>query len=514
MSHDHDHDPARGHAAQRHAVVPAGGDRGGGPDRAGAGATTARLPVQRRAADPGARPGALPFLDAQIAGGAHGAAVQRKEEHGAGGGSMSSMVGGMMGTAGRFALGDHDERARLLAAEPDWRQRARLLDSLAPGPAYDLLVGEDAVTMHPAQRILVAERLPRVLRMLDVRTAKTLIGTNPHVAATRRVFARLELVTQLEVFVRLAPRMRAAVWPDDGGHALRSALLGRLDDRALSSLVKDLTHREVGDLMDYQPPHLVARVRAACIAAGVHPDLAGTAASAQGEAGVEDAAASNGAGAATADVDAVADELTVAGEQWDAASKPPSRVQRFKTSMTPEPGDWRQLPAPMRRHYFRNASTGRRVVYLSREPEDRAALLRSIADPRDRGETLAAFLRRQHRGYALIDDLDDADLVAAVRVMPDPADVGALVLGLLRNPRRLGLIAALAAPHQIAPAVALATTAELPRLWSALTDQVAPATITAILRRLPDDQLERLVQWSNDPDGVTRLAPPGRLPSS
>ncbi len=415
-------------------------------------------------------------------GGGAGAAVQHRA------GGFAGQVLAAMGEEGQFVHAGFDERRRRLQAAPD-AKREQLLALLPVDDALELLVGQDAIEVPEGrlQRLVLA--VPRVIPRLDANQAYLLLGRE-HRATARRIFARLPLATQLEVFAALSPKMRATVWPQDAGHKVRGALLNRLDDPALAAVVAELHAADIEEIIDHQAPHLVARVRAACLAQGVHGAVVG-----------RDLARADGV-----DPDARADEYAAQGERWDAANDRPEKARREKSTSVPSADDWLQMPEFAQLHAFRIAPTATRVRYLARTRGDRATLLRSLDNLQDRGETLAAFLRKHRHGFSLAGDLDGSELVPLVEAMPDPADRATLVCALASRPRSLPTVVAVVGPQELALALTQATDRELPHLWSAL-ERLSPATLTATLRRLPDDQRERLRTFAPDADAVDRLMP-------
>lgn len=391
----------------------------------------------------------------------------------------------------RFQSAPHAERKRMLAGEHDRRTQVAWLRSIAPQDAIELLVGGDAVEWPAPQVHAVVEQLPRVIAAMSAREAIWLLALRPEAAANGRLFERLSFATQLATWRELSPpERRAEVWPAGGSVELRTALLNSLPDHLLQVLVVGMSASQVQDIVDYLPAHVVGRVRAACRLRRVHLDVVG-----------EEARDGR-------DVDARADELEIEGEEWDAANRAPTKVSRRKSSEVPEPDAWAELPWMFRTQYFRVASSARRVAYLAREAERKHELLRTIDDPRDRAETMAAYVAKYPwAADRLLDDAEPAELVAAIRALDDAAAVARVFLASLRYPQRVPLLLAVMAPHELAAAFRVAENKAMPALWAAVARDVPPATVTAVLRRLSEDELARVESWSNDPEGVARLSP-------
>jgi hypothetical protein len=431
---------------------------------------------------------AAPILDEMAgAGGGGDGAVQRREERG---GSMSGLM-----TAMRFANGSLAERKQILVGERDREVRLEMLRGIPPGDVIELLLGAEAAELPQVQLLSLLEHLPAVIRALEPRDASALVNSTTAAPAVARIFARLPLMTQLVAWRDISPpERRAEVWPDEAPIDRRAALLNSLSEHALRVLLRELAPAQVQDLVDYAPPHVVARVRMACRELGLHLAAVGAA----------EAVAEPGA----RDVDAAADEYQIHCEEWDAAHDKPERTKRVTSSDAPDPDAWADLPWMMKTQMFRVAPMGKRIGYIGRAGDRVYELVRSLDDLQDRAETMAAYVRR-HAWAAdrVLADAEPGELIAVVRALRDPADVAALFVGIVKYPQRVQLVLSVMEPREIAAVFQQASDRDMPRVWTAIADNAPAAMVTAALRRLSDDQLERVSDWSNEPERVEAMAP-------
>ncbi len=449
----------------------------------------------------------------KVVAGESAAALLDELAGGGGGGAHRAVQGaGMFGNLVppelKFKSASHAERKRMLRGERDRQTQVAWLRGLAPHEATALLLGEDAIELPAAHVHALVEQLPRVIAALSPREATSLLTLRPEAAANARLFARLPFATQLATWRELSPpERRAEVWPTGGSVELKTALLASLAEHLVQVLVVGLSSAQVQDIVDYLPAHAVGRVRSACQMRGVHLAVVGQASRGEGD----------GGGDGGGDVDARADQLEIEHEEWDAANRKPKRAGRPVSSDVPEPDAWAELPWMFRVQYFAVAPGARRVAYLARERERKAELLATLDDARDRGETLARYVAKYPwAADRILGHVEAADLVAAMRALDDATDVARVFIACVRYPQRVPLLLAVMSPLELAAAFRVAEEKQLPALWAAVEGAAPAATVTSALRRLSDDELERVERWSNDPDGVARLSPPERrqAPSS
>ncbi|HUQ08022.1 MAG TPA: DUF4157 domain-containing protein [Kofleriaceae bacterium] len=426
--------------------------------------------------------------------GGGGDAVQRRED--GGGAAMFAVTPGL-----RFAAGGLGERKRILVSERDRAMRLEMLRALPPGDAIELLLGAEAAELPPAQLHDLIEHLPAVIRAMEPRDASAFVNTSGAAPAVARIFAKLPFMTQLVAWRDISPpERRAEVWPDEAPIDRRSALVSSLSEHALRVLLRDLPSTQVQDLVDYAPPHVVARVRAACREMFVHLAVVGAAEPAAAEPGAPGAPGAR-------DVDAAADEYQIQGEAWDAAHDKHERMKRTTSSDAPDPDTWADLPWMMKTATFKFAPMNKRIGYLGRAGERAYELVRTLDEVQDRAETMAAYAKR-HAWAAdrLIGDAEPGDLVAVVRALHDPGDVAAVFLGVSKYPQRVPLLLAVMEPRAIAKVFEQTTDRDMPRVWSVIADNVPAATLTAVLRRLSDEEVARVSSWSNDFERVDAMA--------
>ncbi len=445
---------------------------------------------------------AAPILDQMAGGGGSSRAVQRE---------LADWQ--MVPPEVVFPGASFTRQRELLRAERDVEARAGLLRSIAPERVLQLLTDQDPGGLKPHDVLAVLDLLPRVVAAADASTASDILTLRPDAPANRRLFLKLKLAVQIEAFSRMSTFTRAELFPGGREFELQTALLNRLEEGGLRELMKGLTADQVQDLVDYMPPHVVGRIRAACQSAGVHQQVVGLAPSTAPAAGRAGAASADGAPAAI-DEDAYADQLQVDGEAWTAQNDQPKKSQRKTSADAPEPDEWVAMPRQIREAFFQTAFMGKRLAYLQADLAGRQRMLQSLDDKQDRAETVAAYVRKHPwPAQKLLEELDENDLLALLRATPDPHDVATLFRSAAQVEKRSSLLLSVMTPNEIASVFTSCKNEELRTVWESVVHNVAPAMVTSVLRRLSPEELERLESWSNDHERVQQLTPPERRPA-